>query len=396
MSVIVTNAKSRIAYTVARSLSRKNISVTSADSSKTAMTFVSRYSSSHFVYPSPYKTPQDFIECLQRKILELKSNVLIPTYEETFLISKYKHKFESEIRFVLPNYDQILIAHNKDKWSPLAAKCGVPTPKTYAAHELIENSDLRNKINFPVLIKPKQGGGGWAIQEFKSKEDLEKYIEGNDNQGLSWERFFIQEKIDGETICVAMLFNKGKCRAKISYRQLRNFPTNTGQATLRISQSEPEAEEYLNKMLETMNWHGVCQADFVKDKYTGRPYLIDINPRLWGALAQGIEAGVDFPYLLYKIAMDGDVNPVMGFKEGIVTRWLGGDIRAFFPSIKISKNRLIFLKRYFWDDLVNVACDDISISDPLPFLFWSYSIISDKLLEAVGKKRVEVLEGIWK
>ena len=35
------------------------------------------------------------------------------------------------------------------------------------------------------------------------------------------------------------------------------------------------------------------------------PKLIEVNPRFWGSLALAIYAGIDFPYLLYKLAMEG-------------------------------------------------------------------------------------------
>jgi len=159
MSVIVTNAKNRIAYNIARSLGQKGIPVYSADFVSPAMTFASRYSKGNFIYPSPYSDQQAFIDSLIEKIIQLKVNVLIPVFEETFLIAKHKDLLSKHVNLVLPNYQQILIAHNKDQWEPIVAELGIPVPQSFDAIELQNDIQLITELRFPVLIKPKQGGG---------------------------------------------------------------------------------------------------------------------------------------------------------------------------------------------------------------------------------------------
>ena len=141
-----------------------------------------------------------------------------------------------------------------------------------------------------MLIKPKQGGGAWAIIQVDSPAVLERVISQDTNNGIGWERFFCQEKIDGDSHCVAMLFCQGQIRAKVAYRQLRDYPITGGQATLGLASVVRQAEHYLQKILENLGWHGVCQADFMVDDST-IPYLIDMNPRFWGSLVQASLAG---------------------------------------------------------------------------------------------------------
>jgi len=171
MSVIVTNAKNRIAYNIARSLGQKGVPVYSADFVSPAMTFASRYSKGNFLYPSPYRNQQAFIDCLIEKSVKLKADVLIPVFEETFLIAKHKEQVSQHVNLVLPDYQQILTAHNKDQWEPIAANLGVPVPQSFSATELQNDIQLVTELQFPVLIKPKQGGGGGAITRVKSAGD---------------------------------------------------------------------------------------------------------------------------------------------------------------------------------------------------------------------------------
>lgn len=396
MSVIVTNAKNRIAYNITRSLGKKGISVYSADFVSPSMTFASRYSKGNFIYPSPYSNQQAFIDCLIKKSIQMEADVLIPVFEETFLIAKHKALLSKYVSLVLPDYHQVLIAHNKDQWEPIASELGIPVPLSFSAIELQNDMQLMTELRFPVLIKPNQGGGGWAITQIDSKSELKSLLRRSECNNLPWNRFFVQEKIDGDTVCVAMLFRQGEFRAKVTYKQLREYPVKAGQATLRLSVKRPEAEDYFLQLLKSMDWHGICQADFIVDRKTQMPYLIDVNPRFWGSLAQGIAAGVDFPFLVYKIAKDGDVAPVSSFKEGVQSRWIGGDLRTFYPSFKHSRDKIKYLKNYFFPKDKNIFFDDLSIHDPFPFVVWSYDAIKKVVLNRSMLPSVhDSLKGIW-
>ena len=394
--VIVTNARNRIAYNIIKSLGQKGIPVYSADSIARAMSFSSRYSKGHFLYPSPFTDQQGFIDCLIENIIKLKAEVLMPVFEETFLIAKHKDHLSRYVNIVLPTYDQILTAHNKDKWEPIARSLNIPVPRTVAIDDIQnQNTDVRS-LSYPVFIKPKQGGGAWAIKQIDSPQELRIFL----NQPLyldrPWSRFFIQEKIIGETMCVAMLFCKGEYKAKVAYRQIRNYPVSGGQATLRISISNKDAEINFQRLLEKFNWHGVCQADFVVDDRTGIPYLIDINPRFWGSLVQGIACGVDFPYIVYRMAIEGDIESISAFKIGVTTRWLGGDLMTFFPLLRSAEKRLAFIKQFVAPNSGRVTYDDFSLKDPLPFFSWMLDGVIRMVHDhSLSPSPHDSLAGIW-
>jgi predicted ATP-grasp superfamily ATP-dependent carboligase len=397
MSVIVTNAKNRISYNIVKSLGQKDIDVITSDFVPISMSFTSRYSKGHFIYPSPFgNNDLLFINSILENIHKYKANVLIPVFEETFLISKYYEHISKYVSTVVPSYDQILLAHNKDKWETVAKKLKLCVPETFNVNELRQNLSLINDLPFPILIKPKQGGGGWGISQANNLREIKKVLSQEDYFDQPWDRFYLQRKISGDTHCVAMLFNKGSFRAKISYKQLREFPVGNGQATLRISIDSSRAENDFQNFLEHVSWHGICQADFIIEESTGIPFLIDINPRFWGSLAQGIASGVDFPYLYYKIAVDGDVKPVTGFKTDVMTRWVGGDLRAFLPLFRKAPDKMRFVHDYLFPGRGKILYDDFSLQDPFPFFTWCF----DALLR-VAKNRSfspiahDSLNGVW-
>ncbi len=98
MRVLVTNAKNRIAYNIVRSLAAKGIEVFCADFVPRSMSFYSKYASGYFVYPSPFSEQQQCVECLIAKIKELKIDVLIPVFEELFLVAKFRNEFSACVK----------------------------------------------------------------------------------------------------------------------------------------------------------------------------------------------------------------------------------------------------------------------------------------------------------
>jgi predicted ATP-grasp superfamily ATP-dependent carboligase len=394
MSVIVTNARNRIAYNVVRSLGRRGIAVHTADFVPRSMSFASRYSKGHFIYPSPFRDPEGFVRRLAEQIAWLNAKVLIPVFEETFLIAKHKERLSATVSMVVPDYSQILFAHNKRDWEPLARRLEIPVPASYSPEELRCGGvgDLR----YPAFIKPKQGGGAWGIQEVPSAQILQELLAQESYVGKAWDRFFVQEKIAGHTHCVAMLFNKGQLRASVGYRQLRDYPAKGGQATLRVSVRHEMAEQSLQRLLEELQWHGPCQADFMVDERTGVAYLIDINPRLWGSLTQAIAADVDFPYLIYRLACDGDIAPVTSFKTGVVTRWIGGELAALPYRLRHARSKRQVLTDFFFSPTRTALFDDFSMSDPLPFLVWTLDAVSRAArFRSVQPATHDSLEGVW-
>ena len=130
---------------------------------------------------------------------------------------------------------------------------------------------------------------------------------------------------------VEALFNyQSEPRAVFVHRRLREYPMSGGPSTLRESVAAPELAELGVKLLRAMNWQGVAMVEFKVDPRDGVPKLMEVNPKFWGSIALPIAAGIDFPFLLYRLATEGDVPPVATYQTGVQCRWLiPGDILHF-------------------------------------------------------------------
>ena len=162
---------------------------------------------------------------------------------------------------------------------------------------------------------------------------------------------------------VGLLLNfKSETRASFVYKRLRSHPVSGGPSTLRESVKREDVREIAESLMKSLQWTGIAHVEFKIDPRDAKPKLLEVNPRFWGSLQLAIESGMDFPFLLYKMAIDGDIDSVKDYTLGVKCRWLiPGDFLNFIKN----PNRFR-LKPSFFD--FKIKDDIISLKDPLPII----------------------------
>ena len=97
----------------------------------------------------------------------------------------------------------------------------------------------------------------------------------------------------------------------------------------------PELVEQSKRLLQDVPWQGVVEIEFMRDPRDGVPKLMEINPRWWNSLEMAVQAGVDFPYGLYQVAMGLEVSEIHQYEVGRQCRnLLPGDILHWLANPK--------------------------------------------------------------
>lgn len=382
MSVIVTNASGAKALIVTRSLGRNEIDVITTDCERFSAAFFSKYSKRHFLCPSPLKNPLEFINVLEKYVKNKRINVLMPINSiETLLISKYKSRFEPYINVPFADYTKMMQLHNKEQLMNIATELDLPIPKTHTIKNVNEIQNIAETIEYPVVIKLRDATSSKGIQYAYSKDEfVYNYKHLIQKYNLNCSSYpLIQEYIPGNGYGVSVLFNQGELRALFTHKRLREYPITGGPSTLRVSVRQPEMEKIAIELLEYMNWHGLAMVEFKLDERTNKPVLIEVNPRFWGSINQAIVSGVDFPYLLYKIATEGDIKPFFNYKIGVKTRFLMNDLRVLLSPLKHPHNRIQILKDIL--TFGELSDDIITYRDILPSIFFVHKNVKSLIGE---------------
>lgn len=372
MSALVTAAKSRMAYTAARSLGKRNIRVISADNYYPSMTFFSKYSSAYFVYPPPFAKEKEFVAEIIKQIRKFDIEVILPIHEEIFVFSKYLSVFKKLCKIEIPPLEKLLLAHDKVRLLRYASSLGIPIPRTFYVKDLKDLKSIAQQLGFPAVIKPRKGRAAQGVRYVHSSEELfREYTRLVKEYKLDEEELpFIQEYIKGQGFGVSVLMKDGVLKASFTHKRLREFPITGGPSTLRESTRMDTIERYAWELMSSLKWTGVAMVEFKIREKDGKPFLLEVNPRFWGSLNLAVSAGVDFPYMLYKMSKEGDIDKqdLNSYKLGVKSRWLYGDFRAFLDYIPKAKNPFKLIKEYlnFWNH--DIYYDDFALEDPLPFL----------------------------
>jgi len=344
--VLITYGWNRIAYIVNRSLASKGIKTYIGDISKITMNRFSKFTYKTFCYPNFYVDLKKFINFIISYCIKEGIQYVIPTHEEGFLISKYQHIFkEANIKTLLPDFEKVKIAHKKDKSCTLAKKLNIPLPETIYPKTIDDVLCFFRYCNKSVVIKYLNTNSAKGVFYPKSENEVRKFERDIGN-------FIVQERVYGRGYGVSMLFNKKELRAKFTHKRIQEKISTGGTSTLRESTESSLLEEYAYQILKHLNWNGVAMVEFKYDEKRKKGWFIEINPRFWGSLALPYIAGVDFPYLVYKILRDGDVEPVFNYKKGVKVKWILGGIIAFMAGLVKREFNLnhIFSKADAYDD----------------------------------------------
>ncbi len=143
-----------------------------------------------------------------------------------------------------------------------------------------------------------------------------------------------QEYLSGRRESLSLFYANGEVHARFAFWGKRTYPLLGGIYVLRQAIAfPPDTGEQAERLVREVGLEGYSQVEFRRDA-VGKPYLMEINPRLNLAIAHAVSAGVDFPYLLYQWANGEQIDRVKNYRTGGWMRHLEGDIRATKAAVR--------------------------------------------------------------
>jgi len=364
--VLVTDGHWRKTLALVRSLGRKGIDVTVGERTYLNTSFFSKYCSRRIVYPSPRRYPDQFIDFITKEIKLNHYECLYPMEEETLLLlAQHRSEISRYTHLLIPDSQKIEFVRDKGNLLRFAEAHGIPTPKTFYEPPTSALPPWGGGEGEGYVIKPRISSGSFGIAYVRKREDLIPLYQKVHTQ---YPFPLVQEWIPdgGGTFGVSALFDDGSdVKAAFIHKKLRMYPIQGGPSTLREGVEHLQIMELGLSLLKSLNWTGVAMAEFKVDPRDGIPKLMEVNPRFWGSLHLAIISGVDFPYLILRMARGESFDPVIRYTIGKRCRWLlFGDILHFLNS----PHRFHLDPSFFRFFDPDTSYDIISQEDPLPVL----------------------------
>ena len=324
MAILVTDGNQRATLAVVRSLGRKGVSVTIGEAHRQSLAATSRYCSREFIYPSPETDPGGFQMALLQYLHAQPHEILLPMTDITRDLAPLA-------TVALPSPEVFARAADKGELLRLAQLQDIPIPRTQFADTVEAVARISPDLTYPVVLKPRQSRlrtpQGWVHGGVEYAHSPKELIEKHRKMSAVHAAPLIQERVVGPGCGVFGLFTHGIPKALFAHRRIREKPPSGGVSVLRESiRLDDRLREYSCRLMAALDWHGVAMVEFKIDQASSVPKLMEVNGRFWGSLQLAIDAGIDFPCLLYQVLRGEDPAPVGEYRQGIKTRWFLGDL----------------------------------------------------------------------
>jgi len=388
IKVLVTDGNNRASLAITRSLGRAGYVVYVAGESKRSLASSSKFCAKGLSYPDPNKWPDRFCVEIVRLVHKNNIDILMPAAETTTReCMKVKDAICHQCVIPFHNFNSVDMAASKYDVLKLASGMDIPIPLTYyleSSKDLDQAIQFGKKTGFPIVVKPSRSKIAGTITHVKastlyahSESELRRIILSFDPVQYP---LLIQERIIGDGVGIFACYNDGQEIAYFSHHRLREKPPSGGVSVFRESFPVDERlQRYASKLLHALQWHGVAMVEFKEDLKRGGYKLMEINGRFWGSLQLAIDAGVDFPLLLAKIALRQNVEKIQNYRMNVKTRWLWGDIDSLLAILLKTRRKLnlpkhfpikaSYLRSFFDLRAGNYNFEVLRFNDPLPWLF---------------------------
>ncbi len=314
MTVLLLSADQKQAIPAIQSLGKRNIPVTCLSPNKNAPAFFSKYCAEriHFPATSHREKYADFLKSLVKK---RKYNLLIPCSDHsTVLVSEHRDDIFPFVKAFLPDHDLVKMVTSKSALMKFSETYQISAPKTYFPKHLYEVKKLASVMRYPMVVKGDCTAGAKKVKYAHSESDLiKKYreIRQIDNCAI------LQEYIDGREVLFYGLSKQGKVLAFFMMEAIRSYPTTGGTPAKAFSVFDTELKDFAFDVIEKTNWTGIFGLDIKQDRLSKKFYLLDFNPRFGATTFLAVKSGVDFPYLLYQLAVEGKEEHVHAYTKKI-------------------------------------------------------------------------------
>ncbi len=280
--------------------------MTAADSLTFSAGKFSRYTKRRLKLPRVNQDPGRYLETLVKELRSQPYDLLLPTFEESLLLSEYESELRPYTRLLLPDFSSMYSLHHKPSLHKLCQSLDLPTPPTLVPKNSDQLPMISDQLGFPVVVKLPGGNNSVGRSFCNNSDELKRTFEqqaalhAKDGSGQP----FVQKKIEGDLICTLSFCSQGHKLGEVVYRTLRMFPEAGGTSAHRQSIEHPEISRISKRLIAASGWSGFLGLDFLLERETGIPYVIDANVRANPAIHLGFCSGLDWTQLIFDIAKD--------------------------------------------------------------------------------------------
>jgi hypothetical protein len=257
LTILLTGTRAPATLDLARRLQRSGYRVVGADSMRFPLARFSNAMSSHHRLPPPQQAAEAFRSALFNLVQQEKVDLLWPTCEEIFHVSKHHSELSQHTKLMCEPLERMLPLHHKLQFTQLVTALGtaIQAPASWAAN----NSPATERL----VWKP-------CYSRFAAQTRFND--PPADTAGWMAQRF-----VEGSEFCTWALCQDGEVRALTMYENSAKAGRGAG-CSFKPYWS-PEAAEFVSTLAKERQFTGTLAFDFMRSP-DGEIFVLECNPRM--------------------------------------------------------------------------------------------------------------------
>lgn len=345
-NVLILGGRAPVALDHARRFAHQGWTVTIGDSIPCRMAGWSRAVTSSVTLPSARYASRAYVEALCRVIRAQRIDLVVPTCEEVFFLSRYRSSLPEAVRVPVGDFETMDALHSKWRFLSAAKDCGALLPESECVRTLEQAREWAGTD--AVVLKPEYSRFGIHVRI---------HHEGIPADARPFEvngRWVAQRFCQGRELCSYSVVDNGRVLAHVSYRP--SYRLQASSSFLFEAQESTRIRRFVEQLARKMNFTGQLSFDWIESD-DGDLHVLECNPRaVSGVHLFGLDDAL--PAALAGI-VDACVNPSSAEPRMIAAVMLGAGGMQALRSGEL---------RRWWHDFSRARDVIATRGDVAPFL----------------------------
>jgi D-aspartate ligase len=268
-----------------------------------------------------------------------RGSVLIPCDDDALeLIARHRDALEGRGHVPIEAEDDVLLAMlDKARTYELAARAGIPVPRTVVVRGAERIHDVAASMGYPCALKPlhshvfrRHFGATVKVLVAAGPAELQQALERTLAAGVE---MMVTETISGPDdeypSYYGYLDEAGRPLFHFTKIQVRQFPIGFGSGSYHRTTWEPDVADMGLRFMRGVGIRGLGAVQFKRDARDGQLKLIECNHRITAANNLLKVAGVDLGLFLYARVLGHPLPPMHRYRVGVGLWYPLLDARAF-------------------------------------------------------------------
>lgn len=279
----------------------------------------------------------EFAGLMERERFDL----VLPTNDPTLIpLQLARQRLESLGRLYLLGDRAFGITFDKIRTRELAVANRVPVAPGEVIHDVDGVAAALDGRPYPLVIKPQSS---FNVDDLEQRNSVTRaYTEADAELAigelLARGHVLVEENVTGAGWGVEVLAHDGEVLLSQQHQRLHEPLQGGGSTYRRTVPRDPGLMEAVSRLVSDLHYTGVAMFEFKGDPVSGRWILVEINGRFWGSLPLSLAAGIDFPYALWQLLVEGRVDLTNGYRPYVYCRNVKRDLKWQWVNLRADRS----------------------------------------------------------